>query len=41
MPHIRAGKIKALANLSPKRSASMVDIPTAARTGVPGLYMSG
>src|SRR6266446_2155655 len=36
-----AGKIKALANLSAKRSASMPDIPTADETGVPGLYMSG
>ena len=41
MPQVRAGKIKALANLSAKRSASMPDIPTADETGVPGLYMSG
>jgi tripartite-type tricarboxylate transporter receptor subunit TctC len=41
LPQIRAGKIKALANLSPQRSASMPDIPTADETGVPGLYMSG
>jgi tripartite-type tricarboxylate transporter receptor subunit TctC len=41
LPQIRGGKIKALANLSPKRSASMPDIPTADETGVPGLYMSG
>ncbi len=41
LPQVRAGKIKALANLSPKRSASMPDIPTADETGVPGLYMSG
>src|SRR5713226_6729572 len=41
LPQIRAGKIKALANLSAKRSASMPDIPTADETGVPGLYMSG
>src|SRR3989442_13470943 len=41
LPQIRAGKIKALANLSPQRSASMPDVPTAAETGVPGLYMSG
>ena len=27
--------------VSPKRSASMPDIPTADETGVPGLYMSG
>jgi tripartite-type tricarboxylate transporter receptor subunit TctC len=41
LPQIRAGKIKALANLSAQRSASMADIPTADETGVPGLYMSG
>ena len=41
LPQIRGGKIKALANLSPQRSASMSDIPTADETGVPGLYMSG
>src|SRR3954471_6289362 len=41
LPQIRAGKIKALANLSPTRSASMPDIPTADESGVPGLYMSG
>jgi tripartite-type tricarboxylate transporter receptor subunit TctC len=41
LPQIRAGKIKALANLSPARSASMPDIPTSDESGVPGLYMSG
>jgi tripartite-type tricarboxylate transporter receptor subunit TctC len=41
LPQIRAGKIKAIANLSPQRSASMADIPTSDESGVPGLYMSG
>jgi tripartite-type tricarboxylate transporter receptor subunit TctC len=41
LPQIRGGKIKALANLSAKRSASMPEIPTADESGVPGLYMSG
>src|SRR5438874_12579218 len=41
LPQIRAGKIKAFANLSPQRSASMADIPTSDEGGVPGLYMSG
>jgi tripartite-type tricarboxylate transporter receptor subunit TctC len=41
LPQIRAGKIKAVANLSAQRSASMPEIPTADETGVPGLYMSG
>jgi tripartite-type tricarboxylate transporter receptor subunit TctC len=41
LPQIRAGKIKALANLSPQRSESMADIPTSDESGVKGLYMSG
>ena len=41
LPQIRGGTIKAIANLSPRRSASMPDIPTSDETGVPGLYMSG
>lgn len=41
LPQIRAGKIKAIANLSPTRSASMPDIPTSDESGVKGLYMSG
>ena len=41
LPQIRAGKIKAIANLSPQRSASMADIPTSDESGVPSLYMSG
>jgi len=41
LPQIRAGTIKALANLSPQRSASMPDIPTADESGVPGLYVPG
>ncbi|MGB6862841.1 MAG: tripartite tricarboxylate transporter substrate-binding protein, partial [Pseudolabrys sp.] len=40
LPQIRGGKIKAIANLSPQRSASMPDIPTSDETGVKGLYMS-
>jgi tripartite-type tricarboxylate transporter receptor subunit TctC len=41
LPQLRGGTIKAIANLSPQRSASMPDIPTSDETGVPGLYMSG
>jgi tripartite-type tricarboxylate transporter receptor subunit TctC len=41
LPQIRAGKIKAIANLSPQRSASIPDILTSDEGGVPGLYMSG
>jgi tripartite-type tricarboxylate transporter receptor subunit TctC len=41
LPQVRAGTIKAIANLSPQRSASMPDIPTSAEGGVPGFLMSG
>jgi tripartite-type tricarboxylate transporter receptor subunit TctC len=41
LPQVRGGTIKAIANLSAQRSASMPDIPTSDETGVPGLYMSG
>jgi tripartite-type tricarboxylate transporter receptor subunit TctC len=41
LPQVRAGTIKAIANLSPRRSAAIPDIPTSDETGVPGLYMSG
>jgi tripartite-type tricarboxylate transporter receptor subunit TctC len=41
LPQVQAGTVKALANLSPKRSPSMPDIPTSDESGVPGLYMSG
>src|SRR5262249_40415202 len=38
---VRAGTIKAIANLSPQRSTSIPDLPTSDESGVPGLYMSG
>jgi tripartite-type tricarboxylate transporter receptor subunit TctC len=41
LPQVRSGAIKAIANLSPQRSASMPNIPTSDEGGVPGLYMSG
>jgi Tripartite tricarboxylate transporter family receptor len=41
LPQVRAGTIKAIANLSPQRSLTMPDIPTSDEGGVPGLYMSG
>jgi tripartite-type tricarboxylate transporter receptor subunit TctC len=41
LPQVRAGTIKALANLSPQRSASMPDIPTSDESGVPGLHVPG
>jgi tripartite-type tricarboxylate transporter receptor subunit TctC len=40
LPQVRAGTIKALAELSPERSASMPDIPSAGESGVPGLNIA-
>jgi tripartite-type tricarboxylate transporter receptor subunit TctC len=41
LPQVRAGTIKAIANLSPRRSTVVPDIPTSDEGGVPGLYASG
>src|SRR5271166_5675304 len=41
LPQVRAGTIKALAELSPERSGSMPDIPSADESGVPGLNIAG
>jgi tripartite-type tricarboxylate transporter receptor subunit TctC len=41
LPHVRAGAIKAITNLSPRRSQAVPDIPTSDEGGVPGLYASG
>jgi tripartite-type tricarboxylate transporter receptor subunit TctC len=41
LPQIQGGTVKAIANLSPKRSPAIPDIPTSDESGVPGLYMSG
>ena len=41
LPQVRAGTIKAIANLAPRRSAAIPDIPTSDEGGVPGLYASG
>ncbi|MGC1779826.1 MAG: tripartite tricarboxylate transporter substrate-binding protein, partial [Xanthobacteraceae bacterium] len=41
LPQVRAGTIKALAELAPQRSASMPDIASADQSGLPGLYISG
>jgi tripartite-type tricarboxylate transporter receptor subunit TctC len=41
LPQVRAGTVKAIANLSPQRSPSVPDIPTSDEGGVRGLYMSG
>jgi tripartite-type tricarboxylate transporter receptor subunit TctC len=41
MPQIQAGTVKAIANLSPKRSPAIPDIATSDENGVSGLHMSG
>ena len=41
LPQIQGGTVKAMANLSPRRSPAIPDIPTSDEGGVPGLYMSG
>jgi tripartite-type tricarboxylate transporter receptor subunit TctC len=41
MPQVRAGNIKAFANLSPSRSFAVPGIPTADEGGVPGLHVAG
>src|SRR5205814_3842735 len=40
-PHVKSGAIKILANLSPKRSAVLPNVPTSAESGVPNLYAAG
>jgi tripartite-type tricarboxylate transporter receptor subunit TctC len=41
LPLARGGALKAIANLSPRRSEAIPDIPTADESGVPGLYATG
>jgi tripartite-type tricarboxylate transporter receptor subunit TctC len=41
LPRMRAGTVKAIASLSPQRSAAIPDIPTSAEGGFPGFYMTG
>jgi tripartite-type tricarboxylate transporter receptor subunit TctC len=41
LPQARAGSVKILANLSPKRSQVIPDVPTSDEAGVAGLYAAG
>jgi tripartite-type tricarboxylate transporter receptor subunit TctC len=41
LPQARAGSVKILANLSPKRSQAIPSVPTSDESGIPGLYAPG
>jgi len=41
LPQIQAGTVKAIVNLSPRRSPVIPDIPTPDESGVSGVHMSG
>ena len=41
LPHVKTGKVKAIAQTSAKRSAAMPDLPTVAEAGVPGYGIEG
>jgi tripartite-type tricarboxylate transporter receptor subunit TctC len=41
LPQARAGAVKILANLSPKRSQVIPDVPTSDEAGIAGLYAAG
>lgn len=38
LPHIRAGKLRALGYMGEKRSAQLPDVPTAKEAGIPAVY---
>jgi len=39
LPHIRSGKLRALASLGPQRTQAMPELPTVSEAGVPGFEM--
>jgi tripartite-type tricarboxylate transporter receptor subunit TctC len=41
LPHVKSGRLKALAQTTSKRSAPLPDLPTFAEAGVPGFHVEG
>ena len=41
LPHVKSGRLKAIAVTSAKRSAALPDLPTVAESGVPGFEVDG
>ncbi len=41
LPHVKSGRLKAIAVTSAKRSVAMPDLPTVAESGVPGFAVDG
>jgi tripartite-type tricarboxylate transporter receptor subunit TctC len=41
LPHVKAGRLKALAQTTAKRAAPLPDLPTFAEAGVPGFNVDG